>query len=349
MNRIFRTAKFSLFLFFALAFSASAYYNPGNPTGFVNDYAGMLSAEQKQTLENKLSQFEKDSSNEISVVTIQNLQGDTIENFAVELFKQWGIGKKGKDNGVLVLVALQDRKMRIEVGYGLEGTLTDAQSSWIINDIMKPAFRENNYYKGIDGAVDKIIYSLNGGVIPTNSNTQKSSSEEKKPADDFFQIIIWFLVAFGIGFLQSKKKWVFGIIAWMPLLALTYYLHTHKIVSDGIMFLYYALSILYFIAIIIVVLGRSRSWWIGGLGGGLLGATISYFSNWSGVWWWIVILSILGLIVDFLVSFRGKNKKGEQFKNPWWMKGGSSGGSSGGGFGGFGGGGSGGGGSSGSW
>ena len=102
MNRIFRTIELLLFLFFTLTLSVSAYYNPGNSTGFVNDYAGILSVEQKQVLENKLSQFKESSNNEISLVTIPNLQGDTIENFAVELFKQWGIGEEVKDNGVLI-------------------------------------------------------------------------------------------------------------------------------------------------------------------------------------------------------------------------------------------------------
>ena len=100
----------------------------------------MISAEQKQTLETKLSQFEKDTSNELSVVTIEDLKGDTIENFAVKLFEDWGIGKKDKDNGVLLLIAKNDRQMKIEVGYGLEGALTDAQSFWIIQNVMRPAF-----------------------------------------------------------------------------------------------------------------------------------------------------------------------------------------------------------------
>lgn len=189
MKRILLVAKFSLFLFLAFAFSASAYYNPGNPTGFVNDYAEILKVEQRQSLEEKLSQFEKDSGNEISVVTIPSLQGDTIENFATELFEQWGIGKKDKDNGVLVLIALEDRKMRIEVGYGLEGVLTDAQASRIINNTIKPAFQKNNYYQGIDEAVDKIMSVTKGEEDFANTINAGDEAGEKSFADRIGEII----------------------------------------------------------------------------------------------------------------------------------------------------------------
>jgi uncharacterized protein len=149
-----------LVLFFVFAGNANAYYELGKPVGFVNDYSQTLTQTEKQNLESKIAQFKKDSSNEISVVIIKSLGGDTIENFAVKLFEDWGIGEKGKDNGVLIFVAKDDREMRIEVGYGLEGALTDAQSSWIINQIMTPAFKNNNFYGGLDGAVGKILSIL---------------------------------------------------------------------------------------------------------------------------------------------------------------------------------------------
>src|SRR3989344_5277330 len=115
------------YLFFIIT-PVFAYTSPGSPSGFVNDFAQMMSAGARAQLEQKLVQLEKDSTNEISVVTINNLDGDTIENFAVKLFQEWGIGKTKNDNGILLLIAKDDRKMRIEVGYGLEGALTDAQS-----------------------------------------------------------------------------------------------------------------------------------------------------------------------------------------------------------------------------
>ena len=154
-----------------------AYYDLGAPQGYVNDYTNTLTANQKSILESKLTIFEKESSNEIAVVIIDSVKEDYIENFAVKLFEDWKIGKKKQDNGVLILVAISDRKMKIEVGYGLEGSLTDVQSSWIINNIMKPRFREDRYYEGIDESVDKIIDITKGEFeVPANVNRAPRSS-----------------------------------------------------------------------------------------------------------------------------------------------------------------------------
>ena len=92
-----KLASLLIFLAVLAPLSAGAYSNPGKPVGFVNDFAGVLSGEQRQILEGKLSEFEKETSNEISVAVISGLQGDTIENFAVKLFEEWGVGKKDKD------------------------------------------------------------------------------------------------------------------------------------------------------------------------------------------------------------------------------------------------------------
>jgi len=190
-----RLVKFSLPAFFLLLFAlpANAYYNPGQPTGFVNDYARVLDAGQKQLLETKLAQYEKSSSTEIAVVIIPSLQDDVIENFAVELFKEWGIGEKGKDNGALILVAIEDRQMRIEVGYGLEGSLTDAESSWIIRDIMTPAFRNGDYYGGIDKAVDKIIYLVGTEGV----DTMVDASAKGLPAYIYFLFFSFIAFVYG--------------------------------------------------------------------------------------------------------------------------------------------------------
>ncbi|OGF26649.1 hypothetical protein A2477_01790 [Candidatus Falkowbacteria bacterium RIFOXYC2_FULL_47_12] len=202
--------KIIVTILFLLALPASAYYNPGIPTGFVNDFAGVIIVDDgtQQALEEKLVNFEKETSNEISVVTIQSLQGDYIENFAVKLFQEWGIGKAKQDNGVLVLVAVEDRKMRIEVGYGLEGALTDAQSNWIINNEMKPAFQAGKYGEGISLAVDKIIGATRGEYVPSESNGGGSGWD--------WNFILW-VVIFGFMWLgsilgRSKTWWAGGAI-----------------------------------------------------------------------------------------------------------------------------------------
>ena len=146
---MFRMLKLLSGVFLLIPFVVFAYQNPGIPTGFVNDFAEMLTAEQRQSLEKKINDFEKTTGNELSVVTVSGLGGDTIENFAVKLFEDWGIGKKNKDNGVLLLIARDERQFRIEVGYGLEGALTDARSFWITQNILRPAFQKGDYYGGI--------------------------------------------------------------------------------------------------------------------------------------------------------------------------------------------------------
>ncbi|PIT93782.1 hypothetical protein COU00_02535, partial [Candidatus Falkowbacteria bacterium CG10_big_fil_rev_8_21_14_0_10_43_11] len=198
--------KIIIIFLFLLALPASAYYNPGTPSGFVNDFAGVIDSATKQSLEQKLVAFEKETSNEISVVTVKNLDGDYIENFAEKLFKEWKIGKEKEDNGVLILAAIEDRKMRLEVGYGLEGALTDAQSNWIINNEMKPAFQAGNYGEGINLAVDKIISATRGEYIPS----------EKKQSKVNYEFIFW-VVIFVFMWLaailgRSKSWWAGGAI-----------------------------------------------------------------------------------------------------------------------------------------
>jgi len=217
-----------------------AYYSPGSPVGFVNDFASLLTGEQKQALEQKLVQFEKDTSNEISVVTIDNLKGDTIENFAVKLFEEWKIGKANKDNGVLLLVAKEDKQMRVEVGYGLEGALTDAQSYWIIQNVMKPAFQQENYDAGISGAIDKIIAATKGEYVPSQS--------EKKISLNIFDWF-WFLLFLPI--------WLSSILA------------------------------------------RSKSWWLGGAIGALIGLILIFVFSWIVGFIAILILTPLGLLFDY--------------------------------------------------
>jgi len=134
----------------------------GNPPVLVTDLAGVLSQEEKQTLENKLVSIDDSSSNQIAVVILPTLDGTPIEEYAIKLFREWGIGNKKSRNGVLLLIAIQDKKMRIEVGYGLEGAIPDLTSINIIDKDLKPAFRAGAYYEGIDKATNDIAKAAVG-------------------------------------------------------------------------------------------------------------------------------------------------------------------------------------------
>jgi uncharacterized protein len=133
-----------------------------NPPRLVNDLAGMLSPAEVQSLEQKLVELDDSTSNQIAVVTIANLNDYPVEDYANKLFRQWGIGNAKNNNGVLLLVTKEDRKVRIEVGYGLEGAIPDAVASDIINRVLIPNFREGNYYAGINSAVDQLGRAARG-------------------------------------------------------------------------------------------------------------------------------------------------------------------------------------------
>ena len=150
-----------LFLIFLVKLASATIPVP-TLSGHVNDYAQVLSDETITRLENTLRQHEQSTSNQIVVLTITSLEGQTIEETANEIFNTWQLGQKDKNNGVLLLVAIADRKMRIEVGYGLEASLTDAHSARIIRHELVPYFKQLSYDEGITAGVSAIIGAIQG-------------------------------------------------------------------------------------------------------------------------------------------------------------------------------------------
>jgi uncharacterized protein len=135
--------------------------------GRVNDYAKLLSPERAAlALEAQLEKFEQETGHQIAVLTIPSLEGDSLEDFSIRVAETWKIGKKGFDNGAILLVARDDRKLRIEVGYGLEGVLPDAIASRIIREVITPRFRSGDYTGGIEAGVDSILKVAKGEVLP---------------------------------------------------------------------------------------------------------------------------------------------------------------------------------------
>jgi len=149
----------------ALAFvSATALAAPPFPalTGRVVDEAHVLSPQVKAEISAQLAAHEQSTTNQVVVVTLQSLQGYDIADYANQLFRHWGLGQKGRNNGVLLIVVPNERKLRIEVGYGLEGALTDAESHAIIERVIKPPFRQGNYEQGIRTGVGAILAAIDG-------------------------------------------------------------------------------------------------------------------------------------------------------------------------------------------
>ena len=128
----------------------------------LNDYAGLLSGDNLQHISQLLKAHEDSTTNQVAVLTIVSLEGNNIEDYAYKVFNQWKLGQKEYNNGVLILVVRDDRQMRIEVGTGLEGILTDLMSSRIIHQIMIPYFRDEDYDNGISEGVKAVISLLEG-------------------------------------------------------------------------------------------------------------------------------------------------------------------------------------------
>ena len=131
----------------------------------VVDLAGILTPSQIYKLEEKLYLFEKRTSNQIAVLTIPSLEGEDIEEYSIKVAEKWKLGIKGKDNGVLLLVAMKERKIRIEVGYGLEGALPDILAFNIIRTQIAPYFKKGRYYEGILTGVESIIDAIKGEYV----------------------------------------------------------------------------------------------------------------------------------------------------------------------------------------
>ncbi|QPC88506.1 hypothetical protein GA830_03375 [Mesorhizobium sp. NBSH29] len=180
-------------------------------TGRVVDNAGLIDTATKAELEAKLAAFQQKSSDQIVVATIPTLDGEPIENYANQLFRTWGLGQAGENNGTLLLVARDDRQMRIEVGYGLEGTLTDLHSSLIIRNTMVPAFRAGDFSGGISKAVDDIIMVLEGNAAELEARAKRNpqSSDEDIPLEVMLFFAIWATIFFG-AFAMAILPRIFG-------------------------------------------------------------------------------------------------------------------------------------------
>lgn len=195
-----KSKKYLLILIFSLSIIISAY---PQPIGWVNDFAGVIEEPYENRITNLIEEIEKNTSIEIAVVTVQSLEGDTIEKYAVKLFEEWGIGKENKDNGLLILAAIEDREWRIEVGYGLEPIINDAKAGRIGRNYLSPNFKEQKYGEGFYQAVKAIDKEI---------EEEKTIISEEKI--NWFPILLISIASFILlilllkSFLKSSsKKW----------------------------------------------------------------------------------------------------------------------------------------------
>lgn len=171
-------------------------------SGRVTDQARMLSPESLQRLEQKLGAFERETSNQVVVLTVPSLQGDDIDRFSIRTAEAWKIGQKGRDNGVLLVIAQAERKVRIEVGMGLQGVLPDITAGRIIRDVMRPFLKSGNYDQGIAAGVDSIIAATKGEFKGTGEPVRHQSAKKSSPS--FFTLLAAAVIVAGVLGLFSR-------------------------------------------------------------------------------------------------------------------------------------------------
>lgn len=156
-------------VFLLLALSAWAQVAVPPLKGRVTDLTGTLTREQVASLEQMLQSFEARKGSQVAVLMVQTTGGEPIEQYALRVAEQWKVGRKNVDDGAILVVAKEDRALRIEVGYGLEGALNDATAKRIVSDIIVPRFREGDFYGGINAGVDRMIRVIDGEPLPAPS------------------------------------------------------------------------------------------------------------------------------------------------------------------------------------
>jgi uncharacterized protein len=142
----------------------------------VTDLTATLNAEQQSALEAKLAAFEAKKGSQIAILLVPTTQPEDIAQYSLRVAEKWKIGRAKTDDGVLVLIAKDDRKMRIEVGYGLEGAIPDVYAKRIVSDVMRPRFKQNDFYGGIDASAEALIAIINGEDLPAPENNQSNRS-----------------------------------------------------------------------------------------------------------------------------------------------------------------------------
>lgn len=181
----------------------------------VTDQTATLSADQKASLESKLAALEKEKGAQIAVLLVASVRPETVTEYGVRVFEKWKLGRKGIDDGALLLVAKDDRKLRIEVGYGLEGALNDAAAKRIISETITPYFKQGDYFGGIDAGVNTMISVINGEPLPEPDQHGGSYAS----TDDYSPLIFGgFILVFFVG---QVLRGIFGRLAAAGMVSVT--------------------------------------------------------------------------------------------------------------------------------
>jgi uncharacterized protein len=272
----------ALLIFYA--FSAFALDVP-KLTGYVNDHAGMLSPSANATLEQELRAFEQSDSTQIVIVTIPSLQGEVLEEFSLKVAESWKIGQKGKDNGIIFLVSKEDRKLRVEVGRGLEGKLTDLMAGRIIDLVVKPRFKRGDFDGGFITGAHALIDATRGEF----KTDQQAGKRRAKGSQDISRLFT-FVIFFGIALLMlgSVSKYLAGAAGAIGLPAIVSLLLSPVGLIAGVVLAVIGLIVGMILPSLFSSGGRGGGIWPGGgyygggFGGGGFGSSGGDFSGGGG-------------------------------------------------------------------
>ncbi len=230
---------------------------PEKPEGYVADRAALLSVGARQALESQLHEFELQTSNQVVFATFPSLEGEPLEDLSIRIAQKWKIGQKNRDNGVLFLVFRDDRQMRIEVGYGLEGVLTDVLSAQIIRNEVTPYFRQGQYEGGVLNGIKSILSATQGEYQPM-------ASAQDEGGASLFKLIFW----------------IIGTVLAIDFIRYSAYAKTHKGYKGKYSFWeWFFMFAIVWVILRALITSRSGSGWSsqrGGGGGGFSGGGGSF-------------------------------------------------------------------------
>ncbi len=200
MKRIFHMTKVKYSIILLFVFTTTLLADgifPNNINKQVNDWGDLLSSTQERQLEQALRNYENESSNQIVLATFPSLEGESLEDVSERMFSTWNLGQSGKDNGVLLSIFKKERKIRIEVGYGLEGALPDITAGKIIRNEITPYFKEGRWYEGIVSGLQGIIQATTGEYKGTGPRRRSERRQNSSPLGIIFPLVIFLLLGRG--------------------------------------------------------------------------------------------------------------------------------------------------------
>lgn len=207
-----RSSAFAAALLFVLAANALALDIPPTPTQWFTDRAGLVSAADAEALNRKLAAFEQQSGAQFIIYVFPSLEGEAVEDFTIRAVERWKVGQRKYDNGLVLFVFVKERKIRVEVGYGLEGTITDAFSSRVIREVMAPHFQQGDWAGGLNAGADALMAQIRKGEAPVEPFRRTGQGQQPATPGAVMFLILLFVLIFFILPMLSRRHGCSGCI-----------------------------------------------------------------------------------------------------------------------------------------